>query len=120
MLNAPGQTLAEGIAGVGPGDAVLVIGLRRRPSNFNKFIRSVAETGADVVLIADRSIREAPAEAHFNLSCIVETPQAVDSYVGVLALLRLLALSVLSRLDAQGRRHLERIETIHEKLSELE
>ncbi|MXN64526.1 SIS domain-containing protein [Stappia sp. GBMRC 2046] len=120
LLNAPGQTLAEGIAGVGSGDVVLVIGLRRRPSGFTEFVRAVAETGADVVLIADRSIREAPAEAHYNLSCIVETPQAVDSYAGVLALLRLLALSVLAKLDAQGRRHLERIETFHEKLSELE
>lgn len=120
MLNAPGQTLAEGIAGVGQGDAVLIIGLRRRPEGFTEFVRAVSEAGAEVVLIADRSIREAPAVAHYNLSCIVETPQAVDSYAGVLALLRLLALSVLAKLDVQGRRHLERIETIHEKLSELE
>jgi len=120
MLNAPGQTLAEGIAGVGPGDAVLVIGLRRRPAGFTDFVRAVAGTGADVILIADLSIREAPAEARYNLTCTVETPQAIDSYVGVLALLRLVSLSVLRHLDVRGRRHLERIETIHEALSDLE
>jgi DNA-binding MurR/RpiR family transcriptional regulator len=120
MLNAPGQTLAEGIAGVGPGDAVLVIGLRRRPAGFTDFVRAVAGTGADIVLVADLSIREAPAEARHTLTCSVETPQTVDSYVGVLAVLRLVALSVLQKLDAAGRRHLERIETLHDRLSELE
>lgn len=120
MLNAPGQTLAEGIAGMGEGDAVLVIGLRRRPAGFNDFVQALAASGAAVVLVSDRSIREAPAAARHNLTCIVETPQAVDSYVGAMALLRLVALSVLTRLDARGRRHLERIEEIHDRLAELE
>ncbi|MBK0398052.1 MurR/RpiR family transcriptional regulator [Limibaculum sp. M0105] len=120
MLNAPGQTLAEGIATVGPGDAVLIVGLRRRPAGFTDFVRAVAATGADVVLLADLSIRGAPAEARWTLNCAVETPQAVDSYVGVLAILRTVALVMLQRLDARGRRHLERIEQIHANLSELE
>ena len=120
MLNAPGQTLAEGIAGLGEGDAALVIGLRRRPAGFNAFVQALADTGASVALVSDRSIRAAPAAAKHNLTCIVETPQAVDSYGGALALLRLVALSTLGRLDADGRRHLERIEGLHDRLSELE
>jgi len=120
MLNAPGQTLAEGVAGVGAGDAVLIVGLRRRPAGFTDFVRAVTATGADTILVADLSVRAAPAIVRHTLTCAVETPQAVDSYVGVLAVLRILALSVLRRLDAAGRRHLERIETIHEQLGELE
>lgn len=120
MLNAPGQTLAEGIAGVGAGDAVLVIGLRRRPAGFAEFVQAVAGSGAEVVLVADRSIRTAPAAARHSLTCVVETAQAVDSYAGVLALLRMLALAVLAQLDTAGRQHLERIEAIHERLGELE
>lgn len=120
MLNAPGQTLAEGIAGVGPGDAVLIVGLRRRPSGFTEFVRAIAATGADAVLVADLSVREAPAVVRYTLTCAVETPQAVDSYVGVLAVLRILSLAVLRRLNTAGRRHLERIESLHEQLGELE
>ncbi|MEO0820452.1 MAG: MurR/RpiR family transcriptional regulator [Pseudomonadota bacterium] len=120
MLNAPGQTLAEGIAGIGPGDVALVLGLRRRPAGFTRFVETLAGTGADVALIADRSVRGAPAHARWNLTCAVETPQLVDSYGGVMAVLRALAIAMLDRLGRGGRRHLERIEGLHEALGELE
>lgn len=120
MLNDAGQTLAEGISGIGPGDMVLIVGLRRRPAGFVDFVRAAAATGADVALLTDGSVREAPALARWNLSCAVTTPQSLDSYVGALSVLRLLAVTTLQQLGAEGRRHLERIETIHEELSELE
>jgi DNA-binding MurR/RpiR family transcriptional regulator len=120
MLNASGQTLAEGMAGIGAGDMVLIVGLRRRPAGFTDFVRAAAATGADVALLSDGSVREAPALARWNLTCAVTTPQLLDSYVGALAVLRLLAVATLQQLGADGRRHLEKIETIHEELSELE
>ncbi len=120
MLNGAGQTLAEGISGVGPGDMVLVVGLRRRPTGFVAFVKALAETGADIALLADASVREAPAQVRWNLACAVKTPQSLDSYVGALAVLRHLAIATLAALGTAGRRHLERIETIHDELSELE
>ena len=77
----PGQTLAESIAAVGSGDVVLIIGLRRRPAGFGRLVRAVTGTGARVVLLADGSIRETPALCTWTLSCLVETPQATDSYL---------------------------------------
>jgi len=120
MLNAPGQTLAEGIAGIGTDDAVLIVGLRRRPSGFTDFVRAVAGSGADVAMLADSSIREAPAEARWNITCRVETPQLLDSYTGVLAVLRLLAMETMRRLDGDARKHLAKIEDIHIALDELD
>jgi len=120
MLTAPGQTLAEGIAGVTAGDVVLVIGLRRRPAGFARFVRAVAATGADVALLADPGIREAPAEARWTLTCPVETPQLLDSYAGVFAILRLVALATRTRLGLAASAHLERIESIHDALGELD
>ncbi len=120
ILNAAGQTLAEGVAGVGPGDMVIIVGLRRRPAGFVEFVRSVAATGADVALLADGSVREAPAMVRWTLTCAVTTPQVLDSYAGALSVLRLIALETMRLLGSDGRHHLERIETIHEGLSELE
>ena len=120
MLNMPGQTLAEGIAAMGPGDAVLVIGLRRRPAGFAEVMRAMAGTGATIVLLADLSIRAAPALADHALSCTVGTPQALDSPAGALAILRLLALLTMQRLGAAGRRQMEQAESLLGTLGELE
>ncbi|TCP44322.1 MurR/RpiR family transcriptional regulator [Rhodovulum marinum] len=120
MLNAPGQTLAEGIAGVSAEDAVIIVGLRRRPAGFGRFVRAVAATGADIVLLADPGIREAPAEVRWTLVCPVETQQTLDSYVGAIAVLRLVALATMGRLGPAARDHLERIESIHDALDELD
>ncbi len=119
MLNAPGQTLAEGIAGVAAGDVVLLVGLRRVPKGFRQFISTIADTGADIALIADPSIRKPPEEVRWNLACAVATPQILDSYAGTFSILRKLALATLDNLGAVGRRHLAHIEAIHESLEEL-
>lgn len=120
MLVPAGQTLAEGIAGTGKGDLVLVIGLRRRPSFFVEFVRAAGSTGADVALLADSSVREAPANARWTMTCAVESPHAIDSYTGAMTVLRILALATIRELGARGHRHLNRLESLHETLSELE
>lgn len=120
ILNAAGQTMGEGLADLGAGDVVVVVALRRRPSGFVDLVRTLAATGADVVLLADRSIREAPAFARWTLTCLVEMPQLLDSYAGALAVLRLVALETMRRLGAETRRRLESIEAFHDRLSELE
>jgi DNA-binding MurR/RpiR family transcriptional regulator len=120
LLTAPGQTLAEGVAGVGPGDMVMVIGLRRRPAGFADFMRVVARTGADVALVADRSVRASPAEARWTIACAVETPRSLDSYGDAMAVLRALALETMRRLGQHGRRHLDKIATLLDALGELE
>jgi DNA-binding MurR/RpiR family transcriptional regulator len=120
MLVPAGQTLAEGIAGTGKGDLILVIGLRRRPLFFVDFVRTAASTGADVALLADNSVREAPALARWTISCTVDTPQAIDSYSGAITVLRVLTLAAIHHLGTKGHRYLARLETLHEDLSELE
>jgi DNA-binding MurR/RpiR family transcriptional regulator len=120
LLTAPGQTLAEGTSGVGPGDMVMVIGLRRRPAGFADFMRVVARTGADVALVADRSVRASPAEARWTIACAVETPRSLDSYGDAMAVLRALALETMRRLGQHGRRHLDKIATLLDALGELE
>lgn len=120
MLVPAGQTLAEGIAGTGKGDLILVIGLRRRPLFFVDFVRIAASSGADVALLADNSVREAPALARWTISCEVDTPQTIDSYSGAITVLRVLTLAAVRHLGTEGHRYLGRLEALHEDLSELE
>jgi DNA-binding MurR/RpiR family transcriptional regulator len=119
-LPRPGQTLAEAAADLGPGDVAVVIGFRRRPAGFARLVATLAATGADVALIADRSVRESPAAAHWTLLAAVETPDTLDSYAGAMALARRLVLEAGARLGADGRRRLDRIEALHADLGELE
>lgn len=119
-LIQPGQTLGERLAEIGREDIVVIVGLRRRIQRFPTIVRSVAETGADVALIADRSVRQSPQYARWNLTVAVDTLQPMDSYVGVMALVRALAIETLSEIGQDGRRSLERVEWAHETLDELE
>ena len=120
LMNHPGQTLAEGIAGLGAEDIVVIIGLRRRPVFFTDFVKATAATGAAIALIADSGIRETPAHATWNINCMVETPQLVDSYLGAMAILRALSLATVNSLGNSGRQYLLAIERLHDELSELE
>lgn len=119
-MNHPGQTLAEGVAGLSKGDVAIIIGLRRRPAFFNGFVKACSSTGAAVVLVADNSIREAPAFAHHNITCTVDTPQLVDSYLGAMAIIRALLLAAIDKLGSEGRQYLFEVEALHEDLDELE
>nr|WP_272212291.1 MurR/RpiR family transcriptional regulator [Marinicella sp. W31]MDC2878204.1 MurR/RpiR family transcriptional regulator [Marinicella sp. W31] len=120
MLNVAGQTLAETAAGLGKDDVVVIVGLRRRPAGFLNLMKTIAATGCRIVLIADRSVREAPAHATWTLYCAVETPQLLDSYSGAMAVLRLLALETMRKLGSDARHRLADIEQLHDTLKDLE
>lgn len=119
-LAPPGQTVAEGVAGVGPGDVVLAFGLRRRMALFLPMIEALGAAGADVLLVTDRSLRPPVYGARWTLVCAVETAGAIDSYVAPVALTRRLALETLQRLGPDARDRLGRIETTLARLRELE
>jgi DNA-binding MurR/RpiR family transcriptional regulator len=119
-LSRPDQTLAEAVADLGAGDVAVIVGLRRRPAGFTRLVSALAATGADIALIADRSVRQSPAAASWTLLAAVETPEALDSYAGAMALARRIALETGRRLGAAGRRRLDRIEALHADLGELE
>ena len=119
-LHLPGQTQAEGIAALGPEDLVVVVGLRRRPNGFARLVEAIAAQEARVLLLADQTVREAPAHATWTLDCVVETPHFADSYVGAMSLLRLLVLEVRRALGERGNAHLARVEALRDRLDELE
>ncbi|MCA0044875.1 MurR/RpiR family transcriptional regulator [Celeribacter litoreus] len=116
----PGQTHAEGISLLGADDLAIVIGLRRRPANFNRVVEEIAGTGARILLIADQTVREAPAFATWTIECQVETSQFADAYSGALAVLRLLSVEARLALGTAGQTYLEEVEERRDRLQELE
>jgi DNA-binding MurR/RpiR family transcriptional regulator len=120
LMPTPAQSMAEALAQLCPDDVVVLLGLRRRPANFIELVKVASGTGASLLLITDKSIRAAPAFARWTLTCAVETNQSLDSYVGVMAVLRALTLSVAKHITPEGRVHLEKVEALHDKLSDLE
>lgn len=120
LMAAPAQSMAEDLAQLRAGDVAVFMGLRRRPAAFTDLVKVAAETGASVLLITDTSIRAAPAFARWTLTSTVQTSQAFDSYVGAMAILRAIVLSVATHSGEDNRGHLERVEALHDTLSDLE
>lgn len=119
-LAPSGQTLAEGIAGVSSGDVVVAFGMRRRVAFFLPLLEALAAQEAQILLITDRSLRTPVQGVRWTLLSAVETAQPIDSYVGALALTRLLVLETLHHLGPEARARLGRIEAAQARLRELE
>jgi DNA-binding MurR/RpiR family transcriptional regulator len=119
-LAPSGQTLAEGVASVAPGDIVLAFGMRRRLTSFVPLLDAISAQGADILLVTDRSVKASLTGVRWTLLCAVETARPIDSYAGVLALTRLLALETLRELGPRSRRRLARVEAVQLQLRELE
>lgn len=119
-LDPDGQCLGERLIELAPGDVLIAVGLRRRRRGFKDVVRIACDRGARVLLLADKSIRETPAEATWTLDCVVETLEFADSYSGAMALVRLLVLETARKLGKAGRDYLGEVEALRTDLGELE
>jgi DNA-binding MurR/RpiR family transcriptional regulator len=116
----PGQVLGEELAELGKGDAVVLVGFRRRPPVFASALDEAARTGATVVLLADETARQHASAAAYWLECPVASTLAFDSYAAAMSLVSLLADGVLSALGRRGRDRVAEISASYTRLSEVE
>lgn len=119
QLNAQADTLAERLAELDKGDVVVVVALRRLHRQLEEYVSVARDRGARIVLITDPSIRTLPAQADWTFVAAVESSQAFDCYAGAVALLRLLAVEVLHSSGRDGRKRLQAVEDLHERLNEF-
>ncbi|MEO9324277.1 MurR/RpiR family transcriptional regulator [Nocardioides sp. C4-1] len=120
LAPAPGQVLGEEIADLTAGDVAVVLGFRRRPAGFGALLAAVHDTGATVLLVADRTASMHAHHADLWLECPVETRLAFDSYAGAMSLVGVLADGVLSHLGAPARRRAAAISATYARLGEVE
>jgi DNA-binding MurR/RpiR family transcriptional regulator len=116
----PGQVMGEELADLGAGDALVLVGFRRRPSGFAAFIREAAGTGASIVLIADPTAMRHASYATIWLECPVQGGLAFDSYAAAMSLVSVLADTVLSTTGPSARDRVSSISGTYERLGEVE
>ncbi|MQA34314.1 MurR/RpiR family transcriptional regulator [Modestobacter roseus] len=116
----PGQVVGEELADLGPGDAVVAVGFRRRPAGFAGFLTAAAATGADVVLLGDPTAAGHAGAARVWLPCPVQGALAYDSYAAAMSLVAVLADGVLTRVGRAGRDRIAAISATYDQLAEVE
>lgn len=120
LLPLPGQTVAEDMVGVGPGDTVILVGLRRRTDGFDALLRLCVASRADVVLIADNSaLRYADQVTHF-LPCSLDSSGPFSSYAAAMSLVAMIANQASALAGPQGERRVSMITDGYHQLDELE
>ena len=116
----PGQVLGEELADLGPGDAVVVCGFRRRPRGFAAALAETVATGATVVLIGDETARAYAAQVDLTLECPVRSELAFDSYAAAMSLVTVLADGVLTRLGPPAQQRVSDISRRYARGDETE
>lgn len=116
----PGQVLGEELADLGPGDVVVVVGFRRRPSGFGSFLTEAGRGGATVVLLADPTARAHAARAAHWLECPESGALAFDSYAAAMSVVSVLADGVLSAIGRPARDRVAEISGTYTRLREVE
>ncbi|KRC55027.1 MULTISPECIES: MurR/RpiR family transcriptional regulator [unclassified Nocardioides] len=116
----PGQAIGEELVGLGPDDVVVVVAFRRRPPHLGPFLEAARDTGAAVVLLGDPSAVAHAARATVWVECPLQSTLAFDSYAAPMALVGLLADSVLAACRRHGPARVRAITETYERLGEVE
>ena len=119
LLPTPGQTIAEELSALTDGDAVLMLGFRRRPPIIAKILRAAVEADAPVVLLADHSLGSIDKLAAVTLRCISRGSSLFNSYVAPVSLLNFICAGVATAMGEVAQMRFRRTEQLHEELSEL-
>lgn len=116
----PGQVIGQDLADLGPGDVVIAVGFRRRPSGFASFLSAAASTGAAVVLLSDPTGAGHAPLATVWLEVALQGTLAYDSYAAAMSLVAVLADGVLQARGPQGPARVASISSTYELLDEVE
>jgi len=119
LLPVGGQSLAEDLASVEPGDALLLIAFRRRPVLLRDLVAATQRAGATTILITDPSAAVTANLAPVVLRCHNRGIALFDSYAAAVSLLTFLCAAVGLRLGRESADRLERIESLHRDLDAL-
>ncbi|MCU1475740.1 MAG: MurR/RpiR family transcriptional regulator [Subtercola sp.] len=116
----PGQSIGEELAGLGPNDAAILVGFRRRPHGFTRVVDALHTLDVPVVLIADASASRHAFRAAVWLECPVDSIMALDSYAAANSLVAVLASETLGIAARGTRTRISSINRLYADLNELE
>jgi DNA-binding MurR/RpiR family transcriptional regulator len=116
LLPLAGQTLAEDLVSLGPDDALVVFGFRRRPPALRDLMAVARDAGVRILLMTDASAARTAHLAHVTLRCPNQGASLFDSYVAPMSLISHLASAVGAALGETTERRLVMIEDLHRRL----
>ena len=117
----PGSALevAEDLASLSDRDAVLAIGLRRRPQLFRRLLALIHRRRVPIVMVTDPTASTAARYATVVLRCHNWGASMFDSYASAISVLNLLCSRTTARLGPAARDRLAVIEDMHRELDDL-
>ena len=119
LLPVPGQTVAEELSALAEGEAVLMLGFRRRPHGLAEILRTAAQAKARIVLIGDPSLGDLDKHADVTLRCDSRGSSLFDTYVAPISLLNYLCSQVALELGEAARQRLRRSEQLRDRLGDF-
>lgn len=118
LLPLPGQTLGEDITAIEKDDFVIVLGIRRRVSNFAQIIEQLSDLR--VLLITDQSGQKYGNDVDRVLVCSMNNQIPLDSYAVPMSLVSYLVNRVYIHLDSKASLVSRKISASYAALNELE
>lgn len=119
LLPIAGMTMGEELVGIGPQDAVLAIGFRRRPTILREILAVARERGAPVVFVADMTATRTAQLADIVLRCQNRGQSLFDSYAAPMSLINYLCSAVGTLLGDLSVQRLTDIEKLHDRLDPM-
>jgi DNA-binding MurR/RpiR family transcriptional regulator len=120
LLNNSASKIADVLADVGNKDTLFVIDFRRRLRLLGQIVSVARQAGARVVLLTDSPVSELARQADVVLGCTTTGSAIFHSYVAPMSLVNYLGASLVAAMRPSARKRMERIELIHDFLSDLE
>jgi len=118
LLPLPGQTIGEDLAAIEPDDFVIIIGIRRRVSNFSNIIEQLK--GQECLLITDQSGQKYAQHVTHLLVSHMNNQTPLDSYAVPMSLIAHLVNSTYRLLKEKATQNSSKISRNYTKLNELE
>ncbi len=111
-----GLSFAEEVLNMKKGDAMLVIGFRRRPVALLAVMKRAREIGVRIIYITDTSASQTAKLAEIVFRCHSRVPYLFDSYISATSLLNFIGTSLALHLGETGIDRLNRIDVLHDEL----
>lgn len=119
LLPVAGMSMGEDLAGIGPDDALLVLGFRRRPVILREVMAVACEAGVPSVLITDMAAARTAQLASVTLRCHTPGYSLFDSFAAPMSVINYLCSAVGQALGESAVERLEAIERLHDRLDPL-
>ena len=119
-LLTPGNLdLVELLADLGPDDAILAVGFRRRPAILRQLLAVARGRSAKTLLVSDENQSRSAELADTLLLCENRGAYLFDSYVAGMSLINFLCAALAMELGPSAWSRLEAIEELHDSIEDL-